>query len=306
MVRLGADVTEFGAIGPERAQRAIAAIRGQLAVARGLGVGMTLGMATEGVRRASNAQAFLDRVEAETGLRLAMISGVQEASLAFWGARSDTISDATSDATSAAGASGVLDLGGGSLELIVGMRDAIRWRASLPLGAGASRARLLPSDPPTFRELIGAYDAIRGDLAPLDLPLPVADVTVCGGTATARATVAGRAFRKHAERRGLTGDGRRRALTGATLDALIRLLLRFDAVELTRRYRLREGRAPLLISGALTLYAGMERFGVERLWVSRRGIREGAIIAWRRAGAEWLDAAERGQLNDAPRGEHGA
>lgn len=296
MVRLGADVTTFGAIGPERAQRAIAAIRRQLALARDAGATEVLGIATEGVRRAANAEAFLERVRAETGLRFSLITGEQEASLAYWGA--------TSESPEVAGLRGVIDLGGGSLELIVGEGDATRWRASLPLGAGAVRARLLPSDPPTLRELVRAYDSIRADLAHLDLPIPVVDLTVCGGTATALATVAGRAFHKHAERRtpiqaanvAPLFSGRRRALTDASLDALIRLLLRSDADELTRRYRLREGRAPLLIAGALTLFAGTERFGVDQLWVSRRGIREGALVAWQKVGDRWLDAARDGRL----------
>ncbi|HEY7975036.1 MAG TPA: hypothetical protein VID72_06820, partial [Ktedonobacterales bacterium] len=89
---------------------------------------------------------------------------------------------------------------------------------------------------------------------------------------------------------------RRRALTDASLDALIRLLLRSDGEELTRRYRLKEGRAPLLIPGALTLFAGMERFGADQLWVSRRGIREGAIVAWSKVGDAWLAAASDGRL----------
>lgn len=296
MVRLGADVTEIGAIGPERAQRAIAAVRRQLELARSHGATEVLGIATEGVRRAANAQAFLERVRAETGLRFSMITGEQEAALAFWGV--------TSESPEVEGPRGVIDLGGGSLELVVGERDAIHWRASLPLGAGATRARLMPTDPPTFREVIDAYDALRTEMSQLATPLPVVDVTVSGGTATALATVAGRAFHKHAERRASGSgapaplvSGQRRALTSATLDALIRLLIRYDSEELTRRYRLKAGRAPLLIAGALTLYAGMERFGVDRMWISHRGIREGALLAWQRTGGGWLDAATTGALD---------
>lgn len=294
MVRLGADVTQFGLIGAERAQRAIAAIRRQVALARNAGAAVTLGIATEGVRRASNAEAFIERVHDETGLRFSLITGEQEASLAYWGA--------TSESTDASGPCGVIDLGGGSLELIIGEGDEITWRASTPLGAGATRARLLPTEPPTFTELIGAYDEIRADLAVLEAPLPANEFIVCGGTATALATLAGRAFHQHAERRSpsrgtatLVG-GRRRAITAAALDALIRLLLNSDAETLIRRYAVKEGRAPLLLSGALTLFACMERFGAERLWISQRGIREGAILAWWRAGDDWLDAAACGRL----------
>lgn len=296
MVRLGADVTEIGAIGPERAQRAIAAIRRQVALARSHGATQVLGIATEGVRRAANAEAFLERVQAQTGVRFSLITGEQEASLAYWGA--------TSESPEVNGPRGVIDLGGGSLELIVGEGDATRWRASLPLGSGAVRASFLPTDPPSLRELMRAYDAIRSDLASLDMPLPVTDVTVCGGTATALATVAGKAFHKHAEGRLPSVDaatvalatGRRRALADPSLDLLIRLLLRSTNDDLTKRYRLKEGRAPLLLPGALTLFAGIERFGVDRLWVSRRGIREGALYAWWNVGDQWLEAASKGHL----------
>lgn len=294
MVRLGADVTQFGVIGDERAQRAIAAIRRQLTLARNAGAAITLGIATEGVRRASNAEDFIARVHAETGLRFSLITGEQEASLAYWGA--------TSEAAVTSGTCAVFDLGGGSLELIVGDGAQIQWRASTPLGAGATRSRLLPTDPPTFTELIDAYDDIRADLAVLDAPLPVNEFIVSGGTATALATLAGRAFHKHAEQRGAgrsgtsAAGGRRRALTVATLDALIRLLLTTDVETLIRRYAIKEGRAPLMLSGALTLFACMERFGAERLWISRRGIREGALLAWRRVGDGWLEAATLGRM----------
>lgn len=296
LVRLGADVTETGAIGPERADRALAAIRRQLAIARQHGAETVLGMATEGVRSASNAGTFLQRVARETGLRMTMISGEQEAALAYWGA--------TSEDAEIEGPRGVIDLGGGSLELITGERERITWRASLPLGAGVTRARWAPTDPPTFAEMIASWDGVHDELTRLEASLPVVDMTVCGGTAAALATLAGRAFRKHADPRVIKGlptpaGGRRRAMSLSTLDALIRLTLRADEEELTKRYRLREGRARLLFSGAITLYAGLCLAGLDELWVSRRGIREGAILAWRRAGAGWLDAAAKGVMPSA-------
>jgi exopolyphosphatase/guanosine-5'-triphosphate,3'-diphosphate pyrophosphatase len=293
LVRLGADVTEIGAIGPERAQRAITAIRRQLAIAREHKVETVLGIATEGVRRAANAEAFLRRVEEETGLRLITITGEQEAALAYWGA--------TSEDANITGLRGVIDMGGGSLELIVGERERIAWRVSLPMGAGVTRKRWAPNDPPTFADLIATWEGVRDQLARLQPPGSVVDVTVCGGTATTLATVAGRAFHKHADPRTVKGaapatSGRRRSLPLSTLDALIRLTLRANEEELTKRYRLREGRARLLFSGAVTLYAGLSLVGLDELWVSRRGIREGAIIAWKRAGEGWLEAAARGIL----------
>lgn len=289
MVRLGADVAERGMIGAERTRRAIAAITRQLAIAREHGATTVLGIATEGVRRAENAESFLWLMERETGLRLTSITGEQEAALAYWGATSE-------DTSIARTTHGVLDLGGGSLELIAGQGEKILWRASLPLGAEATRQRWAPSEPPTFTELIALWDGVHNALDALKPPPlgALADLTVCGGTAAALATVAVRAFHKHTDSR--VGSGSRRALPLATLDELIRLTLRLDSAELTKRYHLREGRARLLFSGAVTLYAGMRRVNLGELWVSRRGIREGAMLAWLRAGDAWLNAAAKGKL----------
>ncbi|HEX9037999.1 MAG TPA: hypothetical protein VF808_13525 [Ktedonobacterales bacterium] len=292
-VRLGADVTEFGEISPARAQRAVAAVRHQLSIARQHGAETVLGMATEGVRRASNAGALLHRIAAETGLRMTMISGEQEAALAYWGA--------TSEDVDIEGPRGVIDLGGGSLEITCGEGERITWRASLPLGAGVTRARWAPSDPPTFAELIATWDGVSDELARLQAPLAVVEMTVCGGTAAALATLAGRAFHKHADPHIVKGrptpaSGRRRAMSLQTLDALIRLTLGETEDGLTRRFRLREGRARLMFSGAMTLYAGLCFAGLDELWVSRRGIREGAMLAWLRARQNWLAAAAAGEL----------
>jgi exopolyphosphatase/guanosine-5'-triphosphate,3'-diphosphate pyrophosphatase len=287
LVSLGVDVTESGAIGVDRARRAVDAIHRQLDIARAHGAETVLGMATEGVRRATNADTFLWLVERETGLRLTTISGEQEAALSYWGA--------TSEDTAIAGTRGVIDLGGGSLELIAGQGEKIVWRASLPLGAGATRQRWAPGDPPAFAELIAIWEGVRAELAALPPAPPLVDLTVCGGTAASLATIAGRTFHKHADPRAGSG-GRRRALPLATLDEMIRLTLRMDSEELTKRYQLREARARLLFSGAITLYAGMRHVELDEMWISRRGIREGAILAWLRAGEGWLNAAAKGAL----------
>jgi len=288
LVQLGADVTAIGAIGPERAAAAIAAIRAQVATAQALGATTILGLATEGVRKAANAQTFLERVEAETGLRLRLITGEQEAALAYWGATSET--------PQIVGKRGVIDLGGGSLELIVGQGTRITWRASLPLGGGVIRNRYLPSDPPAFRELSAAYQAVSSALVALPAPTPT-DVSVCGGTATALAQMARRALGKAARAEGADGaaDRGQRILTREQLDQLLTLTLRHSAAELATRYHLREARARLMAPGCAALLAAAERFGVERLHVSKRGIREGALLAYLHAGADWLDTATTGR-----------
>src|SRR5262249_32354881 len=88
LVRLGADVSQTGVIGPERLARAVAAVRAQAAVARRRGAKVILGIATEGVRAAANGAELIEHVRAATGVTLELVTGDQEATLTYWGATS--------------------------------------------------------------------------------------------------------------------------------------------------------------------------------------------------------------------------
>lgn len=288
LVRLGADVSATGAIGAERMARALMAIARQAALARGLGASTILGLATEGVRAAANGAELLRRARDEAGVDLALISGEQEAALTYWGATSGQFLG-----ESAIGRTAVTDLGGGSLELVVGEIAAILWRASLPLGSGTMHDRLAPADPPDPAELNEAERFVTAALAPLDMPLPVAAVAVTGGTATTLAALARRAG-LGASSSSTLPDLKLPDLTETLLADLLALLHRHSAAELARRYGVDEGRARLLGAGAVVLRAVLRRLGVECLRVSRRGVREGAILAYQLHGAGWLEAATRG------------
>ncbi|HEY7779842.1 MAG TPA: hypothetical protein VIC85_06495 [Ktedonobacterales bacterium] len=286
LVRLGADVALGGMIGPERAARAVEVVRGQVARARSLGANPILGIATEGVRAARNGVDLLDRIRAEAGLSVVLVTGEQEAALTYWGATSGRV---------VSGRAAVVDLGGGSTEIVVGEGERVVWRVSLPFGSGSIHDRLAPADPADPTELAAAARMVEGALAGLAIPLPVAEVAVCGGAATTLAALARRA--------GLAGDDRATepeepgappGLTPSHCEALIGLLRTLPAAEIARRYGVDEGRARLLASGAVMIAAAARRLGVARVRVSRRGIREGAILAFLRHGDGWLEAAARG------------
>ena len=280
LVRLGADVSATGAIGAERMARALAAIARQAAIARAHGASTILGLATEGVRAAANGAELLRRAHDEAGVDLVLISGEQEAALTYWGV--------TSGQTMPAGRGAVADLGGGSLELVVGEAERILWRVSLPLGSGAIHDRLAPADPPDPAQLNEAERFVTAALASLDLPLPVTTATVAGGTATTLAALARRTLNRADVHADLPD------LTEALLAELLVLLQHLPAAEVARVYGIDEGRARLLGAGAVILRAVLLRLDVAQLRVSRRGVREGAILAHQRLGAAWLEAASRG------------
>ena len=297
LTRLGADVSATGAIGPERAARAIAVLRAQAARAQSLGAQELLAIATEGVRAAANADDFREQVREETGITLRVVTGDQEAALTYWGATSGL-------PTTAHERLAVLDLGGGSMEVVIGEGSRIYWRTSLPLGSGVMHDRYAPSDPPQAAELEQVRQATAAQLATLAVPLLVARVIACGGTATTLAALAAQALHIPEPAELAAGeeappppnaDGMRLGLlTRDHLEALAALFCATSAAQLTERYGVPDARARLLGAGEAVLSAAAEHLGVGTLAISRRGVREGAILARLHAGDGWLDAATAG------------
>lgn len=288
LVRLGADVNALGIIGPERMRWALQVVTRQAEAARGLGARVLLGIATEGVRAARNGGAFVAQVRAETGVELALVTGEQEAALTFWGAMSGR---------ALAGLGAVIDLGGGSMELVAGNARDVVWRVSLPLGTGVMHDRLASSDPADAGELAQVALVVRQALDALAPPLPLSEVAACGGTATTLAGLARRALNAPLPSGPVGAPEDPRALPVLSedmIEALLGLLQQMPAAEVTRRFGVDEARARLLAAGAVVLRETMRRLDAPQLRVSRRGIREGAILAYARHGASWLEAAARG------------
>jgi exopolyphosphatase/guanosine-5'-triphosphate,3'-diphosphate pyrophosphatase len=293
LVRLGADVSASGRIGPVRMQRAIDAIRSQIETAHAHHAETILGFATEGVRAAANGNELTRRVWEETGLCIQQVTGEQEAVLTYWGG--------TSGLRAIAGRRAVVDLGGGSLELVVGSNSRIDWRVSLALGAGTLHNRHIGSDPNTSEELENVQRSVREALAALEPPLPVKEVVVCGGTATTLAALAGRVLHNvHPTahpRDTITAEGARRIryLTRERMAWLQELIQAHSSAELARRYLIDLDRAVLLGTGTAILIAAMEELRAESLRIRKRGIREGAILAYTHLGEHWLEYAGKGQ-----------
>ncbi len=277
-VRLGAGVGSTGRIAPERAERGMAALRRLRDLAKAAGAHPILGAATEVMRLAANGPEFLGRARAELGLEIPVISGEQEAALTFWGATSDR--DLAPDQPVA-----VADLGGGSMELGLGIGQRLNWRCSLPLGSGTLHDRFIRSDPPTRDELQALRQETTAALDALALPAPVHAghrLVVCGGTATTLLYFVHSAL-------GVSAD--RANLSPAELEAAITVLATLSAKEVGERYGVEMQRAHLLGAGAAVLASLMDYVKAAGMEVSQRGIREGMILSYALHGERWLEAA---------------
>ncbi|HYD54972.1 MAG TPA: hypothetical protein VEA99_20215, partial [Gemmatimonadaceae bacterium] len=125
--RLGMGVHESGELGADSMNRAVEALGRMAELARQFGAERIEAVATSAVRDAANARAFLDRVRAETGLEVRVLDGEEEARLSF--------RSALAHFDLGAGRTVLLDIGGGSLEIVLSAGGVIDRLVSLPLGA---------------------------------------------------------------------------------------------------------------------------------------------------------------------------
>jgi exopolyphosphatase/guanosine-5'-triphosphate,3'-diphosphate pyrophosphatase len=247
--RLGAK----GGIGERKVAAVCEAVSTQLRVAQECGARRVRVVGTHAIRSAPNRDALLEAIEREAGVRVEVLSGDDEARLAFLGA-TRTLGHVPD------GEVGVVDVGGGSSELVVGtLADGVTWSASFRVGSGFLADHYLHHDPPAPAELERIRLHVRGVLERLDPPQPRVAYAV-GGSATSLRRLAGAQLDREALRRA------------------VRLLAEHDAAEIARRFELHPERVRLLPAGILLLDAASEVLGVP-LEIANGGLREGVLLS---------------------------
>ncbi|MGH2866448.1 MAG: hypothetical protein ACRDNK_02625 [Solirubrobacteraceae bacterium] len=249
---IGEELLERGELGAEKIEEVVSVVAAQLETARQLGASSVRAIATAAIRTADNGPQLALAITTATGLEVDILSEEEEARLAFVGVAQ------TLEAIPA-GALGVVDVGGGSSELVVGTApDQVDWWASVPLGSAALTHAWLRSDPPTGDELDRARQQVQAELERLNPPSPALAVAV-GGSATSLARLAGP------------------VLDAAALDRALGLLADDPANAIAERFAIDPQRARLLPAGLLILTAVAKAFA-RPLRVGRGGIREGVLL----------------------------
>jgi exopolyphosphatase/guanosine-5'-triphosphate,3'-diphosphate pyrophosphatase len=250
--RIGQTLLAEGRLGPTKVKEVVAVVCSQLESARSHGVGDIRLVATAAIRRADNGEELVDAVRRATGHQVEVLSDQEEARLAFVGVAG------TLDQWPA-GRLGVVDVGGGSSELVVGERpDRIHWWASLPLGSAALSHPAACADPPTADDLDRSRARIAAEIESLDVPQPVTAVAA-GGSATSLGRLVGP------------------VLDASTLQRALGFLSVSPAADVATRFGIDPERARLLPAGLLIMEAAVTAFGVP-LHVGRGGIREGVLL----------------------------
>lgn len=251
--RLGAGVDSSGTIDIERLRIALLSVDVFTRIARLYGVEEPAIVATSAVRDAANGADLIGAIRTLTSLDVRLLSGDQEADLGFRGAMAAVDAEKVSRAL-------VVDLGGGSAQLILGDRQTGPQREiSLPLGSNRITERHLVDDPPTGKQIKAAFSAALAALPKWDISRDTPVIAV-GGSARALYNL----YR--------TDLSKERLLQAASE------LSEQPSGVLAREQGITPVRARVLPAAAVTLAAVLDKLGAKSLRVARTGVREGILL----------------------------
>ena len=263
---LGRGVETSGQLATEAIESVYAAVGDYIATLTELGAEDTFAFATSAARDASNSEAFLAELRERFALQAQVIGGLEEAELTYLGARGGGYIH---------GETLVLDIGGGSTELIVGSKAEPAFNTSLQLGVVRHTERHIHTDPPQTNEL----ESLSEDVGTaIDQQLS----THPGLRAERGVAVAGTPAMLAAIDLGLERvDYDQIEGHELTLETIQNLCSRLSSLPLDERQRVRgvdPDRAPTIIAGVIILIKAMRAFALPKIAVSERDILFGAAL----------------------------
>lgn len=256
-----------GSISDEGVAHLVRAVRAMAEGARRARVDQLVGMCTSAVREATNGAAVLEELEEAAGVPIRVLSGSEEADLTFLAARRWH--------GWAVGRLLVLDIGGGSFEVAMGIDERPEFSASLPLGAGRLTVDFLPDDPPTKKQLATLQEYIKDQLTPLRKQLkrlPAPDhVVATSKTFRSVARLAG-------QLEAVVGPEERRRMTLADLQDWVPRLAKIPAEQRMELPGITPERTHQIVAGAMVAEKAMKAFGLSSIEICPWALREGVIL----------------------------
>ncbi|PUB22213.1 Ppx/GppA phosphatase [Promicromonospora sp. AC04] len=240
VVRLGQGVDRTGELAPEALERTLAATREYAAAIEAAGAERVRFVATSATRDARNRDAFFDGVRGALGVGVEVISGHEEAQLSFRGATGVV-------AGAHAGPFLVVDLGGGSTELVLGT-DTVDASVSMDVGSVRMTERHLHSDPPSATEIEAARADVRAHLDDAARVVPLGKTATLVGLAGSITTVTAHALGLAEYRHDRVNQAE---LPVSTVLASCAALIAAPRAERTAMGFLHPGRVDVIAAGAL-------------------------------------------------------
>jgi len=250
--RINKALDEDGAICPDKVEEVCEVVATQVRLAEELGAKEIRAVATAAVREASNGERVAAAIAKAAGVPVDVLSDEEEGRLSFIGATKGL-------GHPVAGRIGVVDVGGGSTEVILGsVAGGVEKVRSWRVGSGVLADELIASDPPSAAEIRRVRDRIDDIFEGVEVERPEQAVAV-GGSATSL--------------RRLVGT----VLEYETLERGIRVLCGDPAADVARRFELDPVRVRILATGVLLLEKVSDLLG-QPLQIGKGGLREGVIL----------------------------
>lgn len=273
-VRLGDFCKKTGELSAEAMDRAMVALRRCQEVAKSVNAEQTIAVATSAVREAPNGQAFLQRIEDELGLWVNLISGAEEARRIYLGVLSGMNFNNQPHV--------IVDIGGGSTELILGDGHEPRTLSSTKVGAVRLTAEHVTTDPISSSEYSELQVYIRGmlerSIEDLQAHLkPGERPRLVGTSGTIETLVALNAREKLGT---VPAPLNGCELSLKDLKDWVNRLRKMNLAERLAVPGLSERRAEIILSGALILQEVMTQLKAESIVICERSLREGVIVDW--------------------------
>lgn len=264
-VRLGRGLAHTGRLDEAATDEAVAALDRMLQIARGHSVTHVRAVATAAVRTAVNGSEFVERLRSALGLEVEVISGEHEGRLSLLSAV---------DGLALHGSIAVVDIGGGSVEIVRAHGRAVTSVASVPLGAVVLSDRFRTADPMPKANARRLRAYIREALAAaLDAEEPAPEVMVgSGGTVTTLAALIA------ADQGPAPASIHGFVITREALSALCTRLVASSARERGGMRGMSVSRVDLIVAGAAVLDETVRALGADSLTVNARGMRAGIVI----------------------------
>jgi exopolyphosphatase/guanosine-5'-triphosphate,3'-diphosphate pyrophosphatase len=229
------------------------------------GAERTLTLGTSAVRDAENGEAFLGEIEWSYGFSTRLLTGHEEALLTFRGvAAGRELAEGTL----------IVDVGGGSTELILGGREGVSFHESLDLGCVRLTERFLATDPPTEDELDRCRASVRALLEERvpESVRPAAAIGVAGTVTTLAALDLGLEEEDPSVIHG-------HLLSASWIEEELERLAASTVEELRARSGIEPERAPVLVAGVAALAEILGYFGLSELEASEQDILHGGALA---------------------------
>lgn len=264
--RLGYRLDETGRLDPETSQATLDALERMKGIAEGFGARELRTVATAALREAENGPAFVEAARESIGIDIEVISAEEEAELALRSVRRHF--------GLGEGATAIVDIGGGSMEVVFTTAGLIDEIYSMPVGAVRMTERYVHSDPIDAKDWRALKQGIDREIKSHigRRPFPTPDIIGSGGTFTA---IGGMALH---DRQGELGPVQGYIFTRAEFEHQLRRLREAPLAMRSVMPGLSPDRADIIVAGAVAVSRLAKRLDASRILVNDRGVRDGLLL----------------------------